>query len=291
MVLNTNRYTCSVLVETICINNLFFSQGAWLYTGFEMLVGFDLIVHCTGIFFNKFFLKSVNLQQYLEILSTCTEQEVRKHLPQPIKSILFTWLEKGGMPLVKVSRDVTGNLLLQQSPHCSVKETDKCTNGPESLWKIPVMVSDFDGKIENWEFLDQHSKSFPGYINRTDFMINYNLTFPLSVDYSPDFWRSILEGIKNKEIDTLQVGIMQGDLSVNLFSGGTTIETTLMMFEELSPEDFSFYELSNPSVTELLFFPFSQVYVQPEYHSLMERFFIDTANKVNVTVCFGKKKS
>ena len=252
-----------------------------------MIVGFDLIVHCTGVFFNKFFLKSVNLQQYLEILSSCTAMEVKKHLPEPIGIVIFTWLEKGGMPLVRISRDVKGKLLIQQSPHCSVNETDKCTNAPNSLWKIPIMVSDFSGSVETWEYLDTSSKTFPGYENRTDFLINYNLTFPLSVDYSPELWKSVLEGIKKREIDSLQVGIMQGDLSVNLFSGGTTIETTLMMFEELSLEDFSFYQLSNPSVTELLFFFFSQIYVEPIYYPLVEQFFLKTADKINITTCFG----
>ena len=247
----------------------------------EKLVGFYTLKLCVGQFFKEFYFKSATLGQYLDVINRCTEGTTEKYFSEPMGDVLRSWLDQGEMPVVKVSLDEERNVLLQQTPHCPAVESTLCVTESNALWKIPVLFTDFHGQLLDWKLLSTSRATFPASTIGENFLLNYNLSFPYSVQYSEELLQRILGALTSESLDTLQAQLIVGDLFENTADGYGDISSLLRVSQMYLEHVTQYEEFLSYYVIESLCSLFAKLVAttSAEHQKRFQKFFAEVSTR------------
>ena len=218
------------------------------------------------------------MPQFLNLLSECTAHKMEPKISDPMGVVLTSWLEKGGMPIVMISKTESGSIVVSQTPSCKALDEAWICPAKNSIWKVPLLITDVSGNFLSWEYLNAREQTFPGYEKVEELFFNYNLTFPFSVQYSNELWDNLWNAFKERKIDTFQACLITGDLKNNIDVGTADIYPALRMFQVFSAADYEYYKMMNPF--QFLYFLQSTIRLPQEYEERFLNFFIETGNLI-----------
>ena len=117
---------------------------------------------CFPTLYQEFTQEPANVETFLELLSDCTRERIDPKILEPLGEVLSSWLEKGGMPIIKLDQTTEDEIRVSQFPSCKAIDKAWICPSDDEIWKVLDLahLKDYANNLEKGKYYQTRMSKF-----------------------------------------------------------------------------------------------------------------------------------